>query len=109
MPPDAAWESDNDNYIYIDGDGDGEGTCSMAQAERWHASGRKYKNGADGKPTWIEHPDWHSHSWLTADEFAKCIDLCDTPPQAEYFAVLAAMRELTAHGQQSRVVFWFDN
>lgn len=71
----------------------------------------------------ITHPDWHSHSWLTASELQAVVDSYGemgrkiwpaedpyTVP-AEVQAWLAVLRALDAHPNviQSRLVFWFDN
>jgi len=86
------------------------GTCTHAEAERWHARGRPYVM-RDGKPVMVEHPDWHTPSWLTADEWEAALKLAGVGPkaEAEYHAILAAMRALEAAGNAARVVFWFDN
>ena len=74
----------------------------------------------DGKLYRVSHPDWHSHSWLTADELEQVLsryaagvqgiwpaEKAVAPP--EWKAALAAMRSFEADGQEARVVFWFDN
>ena len=54
----------------------------------------------------VSHPDWHSHTWLSADEFEKAIqDLGNE----KYRAALAAMRSFEADGLDARIVIWFDN
>jgi hypothetical protein len=50
-------------------------------------------------------PDYHTHSWLTADEFQQAMQRAEAE-HPEYLAVLAAMRAL---GPESRIVFCFDN
>lgn len=52
--------------------------------------------------------DWHSHSWLTADEFEEALTRASKQWEVpkEYRAALATMREL---GSTARIVFWFDN
>lgn len=55
-------------------------------------------------------PDWHSHSWLTTEEFGRAIRAVAKPSQAQqYYALLAAMRQLEVGGNEARVVFWFDS
>lgn len=61
----------------------------------------------DEDRTFISHPDWHSHSWLTPEEFAQAINDIDVTP--DYVACLAAMMALHNRGWKSRIVFWFDN
>jgi hypothetical protein len=81
-----------------------EGTCARSSAERWvNAGSSKYVNK---DKTYITHPDWHSHSWLSADELESAFR-DDTGP--DYKATLAAMRSFEKDGYQARLVFWFDN
>jgi hypothetical protein len=100
---------------------DSDGWTSTANAERWLERGYvKADRREDGSLSRVSHPDWHSHSWLTADELAQVLDRyakgvqrvwsqekADAP--TEWKAVLAAMRSFEADGHQARVVFWFDN
>lgn len=87
---------------------DWEGYCTREQAKQWgepifEEGGTKY----------IRNPDWHSHSWLTADELADCLakymfnvgECCSV----EWDATLAAMRALEDRGYKTRLTFWFDN
>lgn len=55
--------------------------------------------------------DWHSPSWVTADEFATCLEwVAEHGEKPDYWpAVLATMRTLDQEGTPSRLVFWFDN
>lgn len=58
----------------------------------------------------ISHPDWHTYSWLTCDEFEQCVnarkDILDYGNiDDEWLAMLAAMKVLP----KARLVFWFDN
>jgi hypothetical protein len=110
----------DDAYVYIVDDGSkvGDNQVSLEQAQKW-ASGRWpetiiYRNG---KPTFVSHPDWHSHSWLTVEEFETALenykglskDISWGEP-IEYKALLAAMKALESTGDYvARVVFWFDN
>jgi hypothetical protein len=76
---------------------------------------------SDGKPLYVSHPDWHSHSWLTADELSIVFDNYKRIYEAEwgcgpievpieYQAILQVLRTLENDGENdSRVVFWFDN
>jgi hypothetical protein len=46
----------------------------MKTAERWVKSGSSvFKNDRDGKPTWVSGPDWHSHSWLSLEEYRQVL------------------------------------
>lgn len=107
------YSSRSDALIYItDEEDDNENHTTLKQALKWQEYGHKIINGRDGKPTWIEHPDWHSHSWLTTEEFEKAMDYYrsqSTYQQPEYEAVLSAMKKFEELGFDSRIVFWFDN
>ena len=125
LPDDLAYYSQDDARLYIsDDDTSEEGVCTLEQAQSWAKYGSKIHLGHDGKPTWVDHPDWHSHSWLNAEEFQAALDAtsivnyynddktiayahgnCDDG----YYAMLAAMLSLQLSGNESRVVFWFDN
>lgn len=131
IPDDLAWYAKADWWLRIDylGTGDGEGECTPADAERYARHGRTRGSfepyirttreggvtvstvvGAEhrGKPTHVEHPDWHTPSWLTSGELAVAI--ADDPEQEpEYRALLAAMRQFEADEYEVRLVFWFDN
>jgi hypothetical protein len=124
MPFDAGWYSSDDNDLYITEEEDGcAENCSAAQAASWVASGSSKYIEHNGKKAWVSHPDWHSHSWLTADEFSKAVKLGIEAQQEsvkerwpdmkikepEYEAMIAAMRCFEMLGYESRVVFWFDN
>jgi hypothetical protein len=90
-----------------------EGYCSNRDADSWiasHSSEEVIRNGH----RFVTRPDWHSPSWLTADELAQVIARrmfsgADYPYDVEWDAILAAMRALDERGKRSRLVFWFDN
>jgi len=44
-----------------------DGTCTRKDAERW---GGHY---VDEDKKWVDHPDWHSHSWLSLEEVEEAI------------------------------------
>ena len=74
FPEDAAYYSSNDNRIYIT-DTPGEDCVTMELAEQWVESGSsEFINNQRGEPTWVTHPDWHSHSWLTTGEFETVLN-----------------------------------
>lgn len=63
----------------------------------------------DGQIVAIANPAWHSASWLTFEELEQVTDRADKDNVwLEWLALLAAMRELRNHGQDVRLVFWFD-
>lgn len=92
-----------------------DGWTSRDNAERWVASGSSKPQYHDGILSRVSHPDWHSHSWLTADELAQCLQKYRevSPPEwglpTEWVAIHAAMQAIESNGERARVVFWFDN
>lgn len=100
---------------------DGDGWVTLETAEQWVEKG--YSIGETNKTGRLERvsgPDWHSHSWLTADEldraFAHYLEQLPKfyPSEkvvvpAEWLAMLAAMRTFEAAGKPTRLIFWFDN
>ena len=74
MPEDVAYYARNDDRMYICND-EGEGYVKMKQAASWVKNGNsKFIYDKDGKPTWVTHPDHHSHSWLTTNEFETILN-----------------------------------
>jgi len=119
LPDNISWRTRMDSELTIvDGDTDEEGACSLDQALRWAQYGHKIRYGNNGEPRTIEHPDWHSHSWLSTEEFKKVIELYNKKAEEAgynkysepgYRAILAAMETLEENGQTARLIFWFDN
>lgn len=74
IPEDLGYESENANQLYIS-DENLEGCISKEKAERWVKDGSSVyiKNDA-GEDKWVTHPDWHSHTWFTTEEFEKIIN-----------------------------------
>lgn len=69
----------SDNYLYITtGEECKCGECinvTAEKAKKWVESGSsKYVNNQRGEPTWVSHPDWHSHSWLSVEEFRQVLE-----------------------------------
>lgn len=105
IPTDLGWKANDENRLFIvDRDEAGESEATRDQAERWVKSGCSKMDGEN----YVTHPDWHSHSWLTSDEYETCVNTF-SDISVEYKAVLAALRCFEAAGHQTRVVFWFDN
>jgi hypothetical protein len=91
------------------------GVVTREDALRYVSYGRKI---IDDK--WVEHPDWHSHSWMTIKELEKAFKLYEKHASTEweepikvgveYRALFASMKALEDDGNNEvRVVFWFDN
>lgn len=121
LPDDLSWPASNDASMIISDDcQDEEGYTSSSQAESWVKAGySEYILDHEGEPYRVTNPDWHSHTWLTPDEFGQAIerykelfkdDTYGNCPGIEYIALLAAMRALENDGKNDvRVVIWFDN
>lgn len=113
FPSDPARESEDANTIYVIEDnqhpgGDGH-QIHRSKAEKWVVSGSS--EWTDETKKWVTHPDWHSHSWLTAEELAKAYKALSEPIESspEYLAILDAMECFERQGYETRLVFWFDN
>jgi hypothetical protein len=90
----------------------GEGMTTRARAESWVRTGSSHWRDAEEK--FVSHPDWHSHTWLTVDEYQRVIERYSEefhePPGVEYMALFAAMRVLRQGDKNDvRVICWFDN
>lgn len=108
FPDNAAWVSRHDNWHYVSADGDtSDGAVTVADANRWVAGGSSRRVGHND--AYVTDPDWHSHSWVTPDEWEAAITGNRYPCDVEYRALLAAMRVLEGEGRSVRVVLWFDN
>ena len=119
------WSARHDAYMYIHSektqDKEWPGYVTLEQAKKWHVYGSRIINDADGNPAFVEHPDWHSHSWMTIDELKQAYKIYAkeaskewgekiTKPHVEWMALLASMKALEDGGENEvRVVFWFDN
>lgn len=112
IPEDASWGVDYANKIYIRQNDDDTDGVDLATAQQWAAHGSRITE-QDGKPAWVTNPDWHSHSWCTADELSQVLEVVrqhyPNDLEVEYVALIAAMRALEHNGCEVRCVFWFDN
>lgn len=101
---------------------DQEDWVSQESAARWVKEGSSVEGyrRADGSLGQVSGPDWHSHSWMTADELQAALDRYPSEmvarwgqeggePDPEWAAMLAAMRVFEQRGYAARLVFWFDN
>jgi hypothetical protein len=81
---------------------DGDGWASLERATQWVDNGSSIgETDKSGRLHRVTGPDWHSHSWLTADELSQVLDHYLKLPvtywpnreiPAEWVASLAAMR-----------------
>jgi hypothetical protein len=117
LPENLAYVTESDNRLYITNNRDGSRTCTLDDAEKFKEYGCKVINNKEGKPTWVTHPDWHTHSWLTIDEFEKALNTYYKKAEIEgysgklieYESILAVMKRLKELDCETRLVFWFDN
>lgn len=106
------YESMDDNRLYISESG-GEGSVTKETAERLVSKGLSIYT--DERNVFVTHPDWHSHSWLTTEEYKSVLDKYNSHPDAynhkehEYEAILCAMEKFEEMGFDARIVFWFDS
>lgn len=111
LPSDVSWRTKDGATLYVsETDPGGEGNASKEDADRWVESGTSTRVAENR----VTHPDWHSHSWCTAEELTKAIewverDVNGLPLTHEYRAIVAAMNQLEKSGFEARMVFWFDN
>jgi hypothetical protein len=113
VPDKMGFESEWDYYLTVnDKYKDQEGYCSTTTADRWveEGTGERILPLQDGTSIRkVVNPDWHTPSWLTAEEFEGAIklseDRCGDKSNPSYQAILAAMKALP----NARVVIWFDN
>jgi hypothetical protein len=116
------WQCEEDLHLLITKDGDREGETTILKALRWSKTyGLEiHRSDLNNEPIYIDHPDWHSHSWLTIEEFEKSLKDYEQiaeelgyvlkEPDVKYSAILSSMKTLENNGQNDvRVVFWFDS
>lgn len=121
IPNNLSWSANQDNYIWISdvyGDDDDSEYCTLEKAQQWASNGRrKIIYDDQGKPQKVEHPDWHSHTWLTTEEFKSVIEIYNEKDsknefrnqEVEYEALLSMMENLESNDCEVRLVIWFDN
>lgn len=131
FPADAGPKAKDENFLWIHyGRGNADAfSCSPEEAAKYVNSGRssyfgiltKVAMAVDLKgvkepelvdvqrPERVSKPDWHSHSWLTLEEFESAILQADSEVPKTYAACIAAMQSLEKDGCEVRAVFWFDN
>lgn len=113
LPYEMGYHAVNDSRIPIGEHG--EGWASKDKVARWVNSGAsEIIRNENGDAIWVTNPDWHSHSWLTTDEYKQAVTFYNDVhgkayPEPEYNAVLACLESFEAQGFDARIVFWFDN
>jgi len=122
LPPkdELGWSANGDAFLYIcdkeDKNDIEDNECTLENALRWTQGGhRNIYNDANGNPRWVDHPDWHSHSWLTTEEYAQALDnyyevsIWGGEVGLVYSVILSMMRSIEERGATARIIFWFDN
>lgn len=111
IPDNVSFDVTQEWYVNISDEGadrDEYNTVSVETASKWHESyDCKYLLNRAGNPIMVESPDWHTPSWLTADEIERAIK--DVDYVTLYKATVATMRALEADKYEARLVFWFDS
>lgn len=108
LPDDCAHQTWDDNHLRIaKREHDDELVAEPDRAAEWVAQGASVEVQHYGCK-YVTHPDWHSHTWLTLEEWRAA--LARAPDHdLEYDAVTAVLETLSRHRRPVRVVFWFDN
>lgn len=121
LPDNISHEASDHYWTKISENGDGESnSVSLTVAQRWVDTGQsKLQRDYSGEAMAVSSPDFHSHSWLTCEEFSEALDqyqirnrkhkIGNEFTEAGYYAVEAAMKALLDRGCKVRLVFWFDN
>lgn len=103
---------------YISEDGEGDNETTMETALKWNKKHgcKLYYDNSGNTPIFVDSPDWHSKSWLTLSEYETILtrakENCNSENDYinfEYNVILDTMKSLESHGQETRLVFWFDN
>lgn len=114
LPEFLSYTCESDNLVFITENGDGDNECTLEDAISWEKYGKKIIYYND-KPTYVEHPDWHSHTWLTLKEYKNALELFKANSQLgekipiQYTMILDLMKSIKRNGAIPRLVMWFDN
>ena len=76
LPPfdDLGYSSRNDSVCYITKDGEGDNETTLERALGWVRGDASKLHYRGDEPQWVDHPDWHSHNWLTTAEYEQAIN-----------------------------------
>lgn len=104
LPDDVCWTVSYEDSLFVSNE-EGDGRCSKEEAASWVDQGwSEFRE--DGR---VSHPDWHSHSWLSKDEFDAVLKKLGQRADVGYQSILVLMEFLESKGHETRLVFWFDN
>jgi hypothetical protein len=69
LPKEISYQLQSEAYLFVvdKEEINEQGCCTRKDAERW---GNNY---VDEKKKFVQHPDWHSHSWLSLEEVREVI------------------------------------
>lgn len=108
LPADAGYEARNDNQLFVYDAAESSEYVKSETAAAWVANGSS--EYTDETKKWVTHPDWHSHTWLTAAEFRRVLEAPSEHAHSDsYWALLAMLEEMERRGKNARLVLWFDN
>jgi hypothetical protein len=112
LPIDCSSEAFDLTHEYID---DENRKKLESDAERGYV---KYVDKYGHGPSHVTNSDYHSHSWLTADELLFCFTAFEnrfkgsefySRIETNYWFILEVLRCYEKNGRDARIVFWFDN
>lgn len=112
------YQCSDDYYLYITENGKGDNETTLENAYEWNKRYGCELKFMGEKPYKVQHPDWHSHSWMNVKELTKAFNIYKKIEKEEYGSgsvpieykvILNIMKTLEKGGYESRVVFWFDN
>lgn len=107
IPSDLGFAAYGDYWLYIVEKEDLDPcTCTKENAERWvNCKVSRYYNEEKRR---VSDPDAHNASWVTLEEFKKCIENAELVSPI-YYGLAAMLEEIEVRGFKTRLVFWFDN
>ena len=107
LPDNLSYEVEYDSRLWITDEGKGDHEITLEKAIQYPP----IYNDENGVPKSINHPDWHSHSWLTLKEYKRILKKAkeDTVIGIEYKVILNVMKSFRKEGFDVRLIFWFDN
>ena len=105
IPKDISWRTEGDYTLPVTDKDDSYGV-SKKVADEWVKTGASTRFNTRGVPERVSSPDWHSASWLTADEIKKVLKIYE---HTTLKAIYHMMKAYEADKYEARLVFWFDN
>ena len=111
LPEHLSWQCEGDLYLQITETGAGDNEITLEGAQNYH---RPIIKNDKGVPYKVQHPDWHSFSWLTTSELKQAYKWYKKEtgyaPGLQYRVLLKILKELENKDKNEAIlVFWFDN